>query len=68
MAGLKIAHGYPIAQVYVDKLTSLSGVEVVDIGDLLKREKEALSNHGPDSPEAVSARQALDAVIGDREI
>jgi phosphoglycerate dehydrogenase-like enzyme len=68
VTGLKIAHGYPISQSYVDKLTSISGVELVDVGDLLKQEKEAASSRGPDSPEAVSARQAVDAVIGDMEI
>ena len=50
VAALKIAHGYPIPQTYIDRLTSLSGVELVDIGDLLNQEKVAASKHGPDLP------------------
>ena len=68
MAGLKIAHGYPIAQTYVDRLNSLPGVEVFDIVGLLKAEKDAASDHGPDSPEAAAARQKVDDVIGQIEI
>ena len=68
MAALKIAHGYPIPQTYIDRLTSLSGVELSYIGDLLKQEKDTASNHGADSPEARAARQKVDEVIGDIEI
>ena len=68
MAGLKIAHGYPISQTYLERLASLSGVEVFDIGDLLKQEKETASKHGPDSPEAGAARQKVDEIIKDVEI
>ena len=68
MAALKIAYGYPIPQTSIDRLMSLSGVELTDIGDSLNQEKEAASKHGADSPEAEAARQKLDAVIGDMEI
>ena len=68
MAGLKIAHGYPISQTYVDRLNALSGVEVFDIVGLLKEEKDTASDHGPDSPEAAAARQKVDDVIGQIEI
>ena len=68
MAALKIAHGYPIPQTYIDRLTSLSGVELSYIGDLLGQEKAAASKHGADSSEARAARQKVDEVIGDIEI
>ncbi len=68
MAALKIAYGYPIAQTYVDKLNALPGVELFDLVGLLKSEKDAASDHGPDSPEATAARQNVDDVIGQIEI
>ncbi len=68
MAGLKIAHGYPIPQPYVEKLTSLSSVELHDVGELLNQEKQAASDHGPDSPEAAAAQRKVDEVIGDTEV
>lgn len=68
MAGLKIAHGYPISQTYVDKIRSLPGVELFDIVGLLQAEKNTAAEHGPDSPEAAAARQKVDDVIGQIEI
>ena len=68
MAGLKIAHGYPISQTYVDKINALPGVELFDIVGLLRVEKDAASEHGPDSSEAAAARQKVDDVIGQIEI
>lgn len=68
MAGLKIAHGYPIAQTYIDRLNALPGVEVIDIVGILEAEKDAISEHGPDSSEAAAARQKVDDVIGEIEI
>ena len=68
MAGLKIAHGYPIPQTYLDQLNGMAGVELVDIGDALKQEKQAVKAHGPDSAEASEARARVDAAIGDMEV
>ena len=68
MAALKIAYGYPIAQTYIDRLNSLPGVELFDIVGLLQSEKDAASEHGPDSPEATAARQQVDDVISQIEI
>lgn len=68
MAALKIAYGYPISQAHVERLNALPGVELFDLVGLLKAEKDAASEHGPDSPEATAARQNVDDVIGQIEI
>lgn len=68
MADLKIAYGYPISQSHVDRLNALPGVELFDIVGLLKAEKDAASEHGPDSSEAAAARQNVDDVISQIEI
>ena len=68
MAALKVAYGYPISQTHVDRLNALPGVELFDLVGLLKAEKDAASEHGPDSPEATAARQSVDDVISQIEI
>lgn len=68
MAPLKIAYGYPISQAHIERLNAIPGVELFDLVGLLKAEKDAASDHGPDSPEAAAARQNVDDVISRIEI
>lgn len=69
MAELKVAYAFPIYEEGLKNLKSVSpDVKLVDIVDLLNKDNEAQKEFGASSPEARSAREESDVVLGDVEV